>query len=325
MIYRASAMKRFTIFALVITIISLSNAYPQDNTGQQQITQTQEDKKTTDENAGTNKKKSYKTEWLMFGSIPVGVLVWGLAIWDWGTASFQFEGDGRGLEQDSYTGGADKVSHAWGMYTISRAGSYIFENTGDSRTTAAFKGFLFGQCVGLGIEVGDGFAKTYGFSWGDMAWNFSGGVLALLMDLYPPLDNLIGFQMEYWPSHDYLNQPKYKYIEFTSDVTGQKFMLNLKLGGIPYAGDTVLKYFQIDFGYYTRGYWYHPSTYDYKTRHAYIGFAFNLSKLSEDFIPESGYRTFFSKFFKYYHAPTPLAYNPDAFDYEFAGKTPSEK
>jgi hypothetical protein len=269
-------------------------------------------------------KKNYTTEYWLYGSVPVIIIGWGLGAWGWGTASkWHFENDGWGMEQDSYTGGADKISHSWGIYVISRIGSYAFEKSGDTRNWAAFKGFLFGQMMGLGIEVGDGFGDTYGFSWGDMIWNFGGGLIAMAMDMYPPLDRLIGFQMEYWPSRDYRNQKTEKLIEFTSDVSGQKFILAFKLSGLPYIQDTPAKFFQIDFGYYTRGYWYSHSEYAYKTRHAYIGFAFNLSTVSESVLPEGSWRNGSSTFFKYYHPP--IAYNPDALDHTLAGKTPSKK
>ncbi len=272
-----------------------------------------------------SERKDYSTEYWLFGSVPVIVTLWGIGTWGWGTAEgWQFKEDGWGLEQDSYTGGADKLGHTWSIYTISRVGSYFFEGSGDSRSWAAFKGFLLGQFTGLGVELGDGFGETYGFSWGDMAWNLGGGLLALLLDLYPPLDNLIGFQVEYWPSKDHRNQNKEKWIEVTSDVTGQKFLLALKLSGIPYIGDTFLQYLQIDFGYYTRGYWFSDSTYDYQTRHMYIGFAINLSRVSDKALPEGGFRSFFSTLFKYYHAPY-TSYNPKQLDNTLAGKTRNEE
>ncbi len=269
-------------------------------------------------------KKSYTAEYWLFGSIPAVVVLWGVGTWGWGTTSgWHFKDDGWGLEQDSYTGGADKVGHTWGIYAISRIGSYAFEEGGDSRTRAALKGFLFGQLIGLGIEVGDGFGDTYGFAWGDMVWNLGGSIVALLFDLYPPLDNLIGFQIEYWPSEDHRKQSSDKWIEVTSDVTGQKFILALKLAGIPYIRETILQYFQIDFGYYTRGYWFSNSTYDYQTRHMYIGFAFNLSRMSEKTLPRGGFRSFFTTLFKYYHTPY-TAYNPAQLDHTLSGRTRNE-
>jgi hypothetical protein len=257
-------------------------------------------------------------EYYFFGSVPALVLAWGFTVWEWGTApKWHVENDGWGIEQDSYAGGADKVAHTWGVYAVSRMATFVFERDGDSRGWSAFKGFLFGQFVGLGIEAGDGFGDTYGFSWGDMLWNVSGGAMALVFDLYPSVDDLVGFQFEYWPSKDHRAR-RDKWIEFTSDVSGQKFIFALKLGGIPYAGNTFLKYFQVDFGYYTRGYWYNPSHWDYESRHAYIGFSFNMSTLCESFLPDGKLRFSLSRFFKYYHAP--IAYNPDACDYTLPGK-----
>jgi hypothetical protein len=313
-------MKRYNIFKQFITtfiiLIFLSySLYAEENPGNN-IEQ--------NNNAQTSQKKSYTAEYILFGSVPVIVIGWGIGAWGWGSASdWRFENDGWGMEQDSYTGGADKLGHTWGIYAISRIGSYAFEKSGDSRKWAAFKGFLFGQMMGLGIEIGDGFGKTYGFSWGDMVWNFGGGLFAMVLDMYPSLDRLIGFQIEYWPSKDHRNQRSEKWIEVTSDITGQKFILALKLDGVPFVQNTVAKYFQIDFGYYTRGYWFSHSSYSYKTRHAYIGFAFNLSTISEGILPEGSWRNAFSSFFKYYHPP--IAYDPDCLDHTFEGKTPSKQ
>ena len=212
---------------LIIFLFLSGNLYSQEN---QAVQQNQNEPETQ-----LPVKKNYTTEYWLFGSVPVIIIGWGIGAWGWGTASkWHFENDGWGLEQDSYTGGADKISHSWGIYVISRVGSYAFEKSGDTRNLAAFKGFLFGQLMGLGIEVGDGFGDTYGFSWGDMIWNFGGGLIAMAMDMYPPLDRLIGFQMEYWPSKDYRKQKPEKWVEFTSDVSGQKFILALKLSGVPY-------------------------------------------------------------------------------------------
>ncbi|MDY6970516.1 MAG: DUF2279 domain-containing protein [Spirochaetota bacterium] len=259
-------------------------------------------------------------EYWFYGSVPVVVLLWGIGAWGWGTSKdWQFNDDGWGIEQDSYTGGADKFGHLWGIYLASRIASHTFEKNGNSRNRSALKGFLFSQIVGLGIEIGDGFGDTYGFSWGDMVWNLGGGLFALLMDIYPPLDELLAFQIEYWPSEDHMNQKATKKLEITSDVTGQKFILSLKFRGMPYIRDTIMQYFQIDCGFYTRGYWFSNSTYKYKSRHAYIGFAFNLSRISERIIPAGTWRNGFSSFFKYYHPP--FALNPDVLDYTFDGKT----
>ncbi|MBN2040577.1 MAG: DUF2279 domain-containing protein [Spirochaetes bacterium] len=268
-------------------------------------------------------KKSLNFDYWLFGSIPAIIAVWGLCAWGWGSASdWHVDNDGWGLEQNSYTGGADKLGHAWGVYTISRIGSFAFEAEGDSVQRAAFKGFLFGQLTGLGIEVGDGFGDSYGFAWGDMLWNFGGGLMALAFDLYPPLDDLISFQMEYRPSQDHRNQEPEKWIEVTSDVSGQKFIAALKFSGIPRLRDTFFQYFQIDFGYYTRGYWFSDSGYRHKTRHTYIGFAVNLSRVSDQVLPPGCWRKAFSSFFKYYHAP--FAYNPDLLDNTLSGRTENE-
>ena len=138
----------------------------------------------------TGIKQNNNLDYWLFGCVPVIVLVWGLGAWGWGTASdWHVDNDGWGLEQDSYTGGADKLGHTWGIYTISRIGSFAFEANNDSMVRAAFKGFLFGQLMGLGIEIGDGFGDTYGFAWGDVLWNLGGGIIALAFDLFPSLDN----------------------------------------------------------------------------------------------------------------------------------------
>ena len=312
-------MKRI-LSALILLILFVTALMGQENSSTS-TDYTENSKK--NENTITA-KKDYTTEYWLFGSIPAVVVLWGIGSWGWGTASvWHVDNDGWALEQDSYTGGADKVGHMWGIYAISRMGSYSFEKSGDSRIRGALKGFLFGQLIGLGIEVGDGFGDTYGYAWGDTIWNLGGGLIALLFDLFPPIDNLIGFQIEYWPSEDHINQSEERWIEVTSDVTGQKFIFALKFSGIPYIRNTFFQYFQIDFGFYTRGYWFSNSTYDYKTRHLYIGFAINLGRASERALPRGNWRSAFSTFFKYYHPP--IAYNPECWDRTLAGREKNEE
>ncbi len=306
--------KLLTAFMLVMFLFC--ELYSQEKTPA--IVEDSQSKEETIANAEKKEKKDYSAEFWVYGSVPVVVVAWGIGAWGWGTASKpHFENDGWGLEQCSYTGGSDKIGHTWGIYVISRVGSYAFEKSGDSRLRAGLKGLLYGQLMGLGIEIGDSFGDTYGFAWGDMVWNLGGGLFALALDLYPPLDDLLGFQLEYLPSVDHRERPD-KWIEFTSDVSGQKFILALKLRGIPYLRDTFMQYFQVDFGYYTKGYWYDDSNYKFRSRHAYIGFSFNLSRVCESFIPKGKTRSALSTFFKYYHAP--LGYNPDVLDYTLPGR-----
>ena len=77
----------------------------------------------------------------------------------------------------------DKAGHFYTTYSISRLSSGMYHWAGVSNTSSA----LIGTAVGLGyqttLEMFDGFSSGWGFSWFDMAANFSGAAWFLSQEL----------------------------------------------------------------------------------------------------------------------------------------------
>ena len=74
-----------------------------------------------------------------------------------------------------------------------------------------------------------------------------------------------------------------------------KFLVALKLDGFDFIKPKYLKYLELHFGYYARGY---SETDDRDRRNVYVALGINLSKICSDFSLGK-----VSKFFNYYQAP----------------------
>ncbi len=89
----------------------------------------------------------------------------------------------RWFQEDTYVGGADKVSHV----AISYMGAVALQNAYRrlGKTPSEARSLAFGTTVlaGLVIELGDGFT-TFGFSWEDATANVVGAGIATALDRY---------------------------------------------------------------------------------------------------------------------------------------------
>lgn len=117
--------------------------------------------------------------------------------WWWGDSSnaFHFLNDGF---WHNYSYGMDKIGHAYISYlcfnAINEAMLWAsFTNKQRLITSVALPAFW-----AISIEIGDAFAP-YGFSWGDLAANFSGITYGYLQQKYPSLKNVM-FKMSYYPA-----------------------------------------------------------------------------------------------------------------------------
>ena len=73
----------------------------------------------------------------------------------------------------------DKIGHFYTAYHLSRLGNTTFKWAGLREKKAAFWGSALGLGLMIPIEILDGFAPEFGFSWGDMIANTSGAMLFL--------------------------------------------------------------------------------------------------------------------------------------------------
>ena len=154
-------------------------------------------------------------------------------------AEYKFGGDGW-LGDRTYAGGADKFGHAWATMSLARMGTEILNQWGGySRLGSALVATALSEALFAGVEVKDGF--YYEFSFSDLAGDTTGAVLAFALSMWPRLDELFDYRVQYFPSQMYIRKltgaspcptgscSKYNIAE---DYSGETYLLAFHLGGI---------------------------------------------------------------------------------------------
>jgi hypothetical protein len=213
--------------------------------------------------------------------------------------SFKLGGDGY-FGGETYAGGVDKLGHAWGNLAMSRVTSEILVWGGWKPWQAA----VIGSSMTLGLftvfEVKDGFYTE--FSPGDAIFNTLGAGLNVAMLTYPPLDELIDFRVEYFPSREYRDlvsgkrpavdpaMPRQVSLNFVEDYSGQRYLLALHLGALPLLRDvTWARLVDAAVGYETDKYKPEPISPGYRrTRHLFVGVSVNMQGLIDLALVERG-------------------------------------
>ena len=95
-----------------------------------------------------------------------------------GKTDFHFFNDNSQWNQ------VDKVGHFYTAYQLSRVGKELFLWTNMSEEKSAIWGSVMSQAIMIPIEVLDGYAVEYGFSWGDIAANLLGSGFFLSQELW---------------------------------------------------------------------------------------------------------------------------------------------
>ena len=216
-----------------------------------------------------------------------GVLGYGFLKWDYGKNSFGFDNEGW-FGQNTDDGGADKIGHAYTAYLTSRLAYPVYQKWGYNKKSAAQQAFLTSFIFTNIMEVGDGFSKTYGFSYEDFIANSAGQFLAYALQVNPTLDEKLDFRIVYNPQDGLNSDP-------LTDYESAKYLLATKLSGFEKTKNNILKYGEIHLGYYARGY---GELNENNERNIYIGFGINIAKILEDF----SFNTI-SNIFNYYQAP----------------------
>ncbi len=194
------------------------------------------------------------------------VTLWGVANWDYFTNSPKSGPEGW-FQNDTKTGGADKVGHMYSGYVTAHGLSYLYETWCFKKDDAALYGALSSLAILGYMEVGDSFS-TYGFSKEDFIANSVGSLLGYYLYTNPDLANKIDLRWEYGfhPNET----------DFTTDYENSKYLLALKLNGFEYFRNTFLKHFELQAGYYTRGF---DDPLDTKERNLFFGIGLNLTDL----------------------------------------------
>lgn len=206
------------------------------------------------------------------GGTFAGITAIGVKSWKWGSSSFHFNGE-HWFGKKTGSGGTDKLGHAFTSYTLTNAFAERLQAQGRSPERAALSAALLTQALMLYVEIFDGVSGDHGFSKEDMVMNAVGIGMAYLRQTHPRLKELVDYRMEYNPSG-------YKGFRPLSDYEGQKYLLALKLSGIPSLKKTPLKYVELQAGYYTRGFSKQAKADNQvRTRHGFVGVGINLSQL----------------------------------------------
>ncbi len=226
----------------------------------------------------SGKDKRFRTQALIWGGAGA-VVAYGATNWwkDGFSGRFRTVDEGW-FGQDTYTGGADKLGHAYSSYAGTRLLAKAFEWAGNDQDSAIVlsAATVFGTL--LAVETLDGFSERYKFSKEDLIMNAVGTGLGLLFEKNKRLDDLLDFRLHYWPSGDAkrLNQ-----VGPIGDHSGQTYLLVAKATGIPQLKNhDVLRYFELAVGYGSRGYEPNdgaPAT--DRSRHVYFGISLNISEI----------------------------------------------
>jgi hypothetical protein len=228
-----------------------------------------------------------RTAWLVGGGVGV-VYLYGLTSW-WG-AGFepQFKAEREGwFGPDTDHGGQDKLGHFMFTYAGSRLLTWGFESLGRGRDPAIRLGTLTAYGALTGVEVIDGFAKTWSFSPEDLLMNTAGAITAVASERRPGFDRLLDFRINYWPS----TRPdgSRRSWEPISDYSGQTYYLVTRAEGVE-ALDRIplVRYLEFSLGYGARGF----EDGGERARYTYVGVSLNLGKLMrEHVLRDSGPRT----------------------------------
>jgi hypothetical protein len=183
-----------------------------------------------------------------FGSIYTAFSIWAYFAWyrnhpELDPTKDHFGGDGW-FGKTTYAGGADKFGHAWATMALARGGTAILDHGGWNHTGATLVSAFMADMLFLGVEVKDYY--YYEFSPGDFTLDTAGALAAVALDLWPRLDELVDFRVQYFPSSQYLHnldpssqcsmhvagQPSCSRLNIAEDYSGETYLLAFHLGGI---------------------------------------------------------------------------------------------
>jgi len=181
------------------------------------------------------------------GGLFAGATLLGLNSWNWGSSNRFKVNDEGWFRDDTGSGGSDKLGHAFISYAITNVLSdrLVRQNVAPER--AALSAFLGTQALMTYVEVFDGYSDDHGFAKEDMAMNLLGSGLAYARAVQPGLRDTLDFRLEYVRSLNRNFRP-------ISDYEGQKYLLALKFSGFDALRRTPLRFFELQTGYYSRGF-----------------------------------------------------------------------
>lgn len=175
--------------------------------------------------------------------------------------------------RDTPYGGVDKLGHLYSSYASTRLLTPLFESAGNGRESAIALAAWTSLGIYLGIELADGFSRSYRFSPQDAAMNLAGTWLGYVMESQPQLDGMFDFRIDY-------RRSAHSKFEPFGDYSGQRYLVVVKADAFrPLRGNTLTRYLELAVGYGARGF---ESPGAERRRHLYVGISLNLSRLLAD-------------------------------------------
>jgi hypothetical protein len=233
--------------------------------------------------------------------IGAGVIaLWGTTFWDYFTISPVTNNEGW-FGADTKYGGADKMGHMYSTYLWSLGFSSLYEYWGMSNDDALLYGPLTSWVFQGMMEIGDSFSETQGFSYEDLVMNTVGAAFYYVREKYPAVKSKLDFRLEYIPDFN-------SDVDFFTQYNSMKYLFALKFSGFESMEDSPMKYFELQAGYYTRGYS-ESENYNTKERVGYLGIGINSSEV----LKAMGWQKT-SKILNYYQLP--YTYIPAGYDFD---------
>jgi hypothetical protein len=212
----------------------------------------------------------------IIGGGGLALYLYGKKKW-WGegfTRKFKSENEGW-FGRNTYAGGADKLGHAYGSYVGTRLLARAFEWAGNDEAGALKLAAWSVLGAYTSVEVLDGFSRQWHFSREDALINAVGTGFAVLVEKYPALDRLVDFRVQYTPSAEGGST-----FNPFGDYSGQIYLLALKATGVPaLRSHSVLRYFELAFGYGAQGFDDGQEFRAGRSRNLYVGISLNLSEV----------------------------------------------
>ena len=231
------------------------------------------------------------------------VLAWGTAFWDYFTIAPVANNEGW-FGKDTKYGGADKLGHMYSTYLWSLGFTSLYEYWGMKDEDALLYGPLTSWTFQFLMEIGDSFSETQGFSYEDVIANTVGAAFYYVREKYPSVKSKLDLRLEYIPDFN-------SDVDFFTQYNSMKYLFALKLSGFEELEDTPMKYFELQLGYYTRGYS-EEQNYNEKERVIYAGVGINASEVMKSM----GW-TKTSSVLNYYQLP--YTYVPFGYDFDTEG------
>ncbi len=230
--------------------------------------------------------------------LATGICIVGVASWDWGDSGFRFNSEGF-FGYDTGSLGMDKLGHAYSTYLISDYFNHFMKKSGAS-PSAPYNAAMTAWGIMLGVEILDGFSSDHGFAYEDLIFNSFGSIFSIVRNIIPGFREKIDYRLEYIPSGD-----KDGFHPFT-DYSGQKYVLAFKLSGFDLCQNTPLRFFELQGGYFARGFTEkEEGRGEPLRREPYVAIGINLSELlfSNTRVGKTKIGGYAARFFEYVQIP----------------------